>query len=911
MDATLTPQGAENPFLLAAEMLDPPGGGVAQYYDDPVGFAENCIRWDEDGGFGLTDYQKRNMQLLIDEGRLCVRGPHGLGKDLCVDTPIPTPMGWKRMGDLIEGDVIYDEQGRHCRVLYAEEPTVRQAHHVVFSDGASIVAGAGHLWNAIDIHARPRGPRPARKQLCRGDWRDNWGATKTVETRHMADTLRTPGGQLRWRVPTARPLEAPEADLPIDPYIFGYWLGDGNSDSARLTVGDEDKAHVEHELVAAGYEKGAERCDPRTGAWGVGFRIPGLARPYKEGLRGRLRALGVLGDKHIPTVYLRASIEQRRALVQGLWDSDGYRQAGGADEITLTNHLLAEGVAELLRSLGLSVRVRESASTYQGREIGRRWRIGVRFDFRPYRLRRYEWEPRGEQASRHTQRTIVSMAPVGERLTRCIAVDSPSRLFLAGRDFVPTHNTATNAITVLWFALTRDARGVDWKVITTASAWRQLEEYLWPEIAKWAMRLKWGTIGRAPFAASEMMRLSLRLTHGKAVAVACEDPAKIEGAHADSLLYIWDEAKSVPGATFDASEGAFSGAGAETTQEAYGLASSTPGEPVGRFYDIQARKDGYEDWCTVHVTKEEVIAAGRMGKEWAAKRLRQWGEDSAVYQNRVEGNFATGESDGVIPLAWVELAMERWRALERNGELPEKHTLTCVGADIAEEGGDDTIIALRYGEVIGEIRKVRRGDVMEATGHVKAALSGVEGNPPAIVDAIGIGAGVVPRLREQGYSAVPFKSSNKTKLRDVSRELEFLNCRSAMYWRLRDLLDPANGHKVALPPDDQLISDLTAPKWWIASTGKIQIENKVDLRHRLGRSPDVGEGVLLAFWYGAGVTASAPRSIHKPGGNAARAVLGQRAAAPAPLEAGDSHGLPQGVTRMRRPRAAGIWRRAR
>lgn len=471
--------------------------------------------------------------------------------------------------------------------------------------------------------------------------------------------------------------------------------------------------------------------------------------------------------------------------------------------------------------------------------------------------------------------------------------------------------TTTNAITVLWFALTRDARGKDWKAITTASAWRQLEEYLWPEIAKWSMRLRWGTIGRTPFNPSELMRLSLRLNHGKALAVACEDPAKIEGAHADSLLYIWDEAKTVPGATFDASEGAFSGAGAETTQEAYGLASSTPGEPVGRFYDIQARKDGYEDWTTVHVTKEEVIAAGRMGVEWASKRKRQWGEDSAVYQNRVEGNFATGESDGVIPLAWVELAMERWRALERADGLPDKHNLLCVGADIAEEGGDDTILSLRYGEVIGEIRRVRRGDVMEATGHVKAALMGAEGNPPAIVDAIGLGAGVVPRLREQGHSAVPFKSSNKTKLRDASRELEFLNCRSAAHWRLRDLLDPANGHEVALPPDDQLISDLTAPKWWIASTGKIQIEAKIDLRNRLGRSPDVGESVLLAFWYGAGVTASAPRPIHKPGGNAVQAVLGQRASASTTLEAGDSSGLPQGVTRMQKPRAAGIWRRAR
>jgi hypothetical protein len=421
--------------------------------------------------------------------------------------------------------------------------------------------------------------------------------------------------------------------------------------------------------------------------------------------------------------------------------------------------------------------------------------------------------------------------------------------------------TMENAVLLLWFALTRDARGVDWKVITTASAWRQLEEYLWPEIGKWSMRIRWGVVGREPFTASELMRLSLRLTHGKAIAVACEDPAKIEGAHADSLLYIYDEAKTIPPDTFDASEGAFSGAGADTDVEAYALASSTPGPPAGRFYDIHARKDGLEDWEAVHVTKEEVVAAGRMSSEWARNRLRLWGADSAVYINRVEGNFASGESDGVIQLSWVEKAIERWEELEAKGELPERKTLSCIGADIAEAGGDETVLALRYDEVIAELRRLPRGDVMEATGHIVAALSPAEGHPPAIVDAIGLGAGIVPRLREQGYSALAFKSSHKTKLKDASRELEFLNCRAAAYWRLRDLLDPANDHALALPSDDRLIGDLTAPKWWIASTGKIQIEGKKELRERLGRSPDVGDAIVLAFWLGAGIVPSAPRRL--------------------------------------------------
>lgn len=414
--------------------------------------------------------------------------------------------------------------------------------------------------------------------------------------------------------------------------------------------------------------------------------------------------------------------------------------------------------------------------------------------------------------------------------------------------------TAKNAMMVLWFSLTRDARGIDWKIITTASAWRQLEKFLWPEVRKWAMRLRWGVIGRQPFSQTELMKLGLRLAHGEAIAVACEDPATIEGAHADSLLYIYDEAKTIPAETFDASEGAFSGAGEDTAQEAFAVASSTPGLPSGRFYDIQERKPGTEDWRAVHVTKEELVEAGRMSRKWAEARRLQWGEDSAVYINRVEGNFATGEADGVIPLAWVEAAIERWRA----GKKAKKAELTCTGMDVAEEGGDVSTIAMRYGERIEEIRRCPRGDVMASTGHLKAALAGTEGNPINVIDAIGIGAGVVARAREQGLAVKPFKAGMKTKMKDRSRELEFRDVKAAAWWRLRDLLDPATDHAIELPPDDQMIGDLTAPHWRMGSSGKVEIETKKELRDRIGRSTDVGDAVVQAFWHGALGTVHAP-----------------------------------------------------
>jgi len=397
--------------------------------------------------------------------------------------------------------------------------------------------------------------------------------------------------------------------------------------------------------------------------------------------------------------------------------------------------------------------------------------------------------------------------------------------------------TAVAAILVHWFALTRD--GDDWKVLTTASAWRQLTAYLWPEIAKWGRRLRWELIGREPYrAGEELLARSLKLASGQASALASDRPEALEGAHADQLLYILDEAKSIAPATFDAIEGAFA------SGECYALAISTPGEPAGRFYEIQARRPGSEDWHVTHVSLERAIAAGRVSAEWADQRAKQWGEGSAVYANRVLGEFAASAQDGVIPLAWVEAANERWLGWQESGE--KAPPFTCVGVDVARSGSDKTICALRHERFITELREGSRADTMAVTGQVAGILRA--GGGYAAVDVIGIGAGVVDRLREQGFEVLAFNAAAATPLLDSSRELGFANCRSAAWWTLRELLDPANGWQIALPPDDLLTGGLTSPRWRETSSGRIQVESKEQIRQRLGRSTDHGDAVIQAFW---------------------------------------------------------------
>lgn len=397
------------------------------------------------------------------------------------------------------------------------------------------------------------------------------------------------------------------------------------------------------------------------------------------------------------------------------------------------------------------------------------------------------------------------------------------------------------AITLLWFALTSDAAGVDWKVVTTAGAWRQLINYLWPEVHKWAGRVKWDKVRDTPFSRSELLNLNMRLSHGQAFAAACTNPALIEGAHADRLLFIYDESKAIPAVTFDACEGAFSGTG-----EAFALAMSTPGDPSGRFYDIHKHRAGYEDWSTRHVTLDEAIAAGRISRDWAEQRRRQWGENSAVYANRVLGNFHAGDEDTVIPLRWVEEANERWLQWNEAGrpDLPGPHT---DGVDVARSGEDATVIAIRRGPVVVELRRSSKEDTMQTTGRVKGHLD-TDPLATAMVDVIGIGAGVLDRLREMGCRAVAFNASAGTRNKDATGELGFINTRSAAWWLVRELLDPSRDPGLALPVDDLLLGDLTAPKWKILSGGKIQVESKDDIRKRIGRSTDAGDAVVQSVW---------------------------------------------------------------
>ncbi len=406
--------------------------------------------------------------------------------------------------------------------------------------------------------------------------------------------------------------------------------------------------------------------------------------------------------------------------------------------------------------------------------------------------------------------------------------------------------TALMACVALWAVTMLDD---DTKVVITASAWRQLTKFLFPEIRKWAASAKWGQVGITMRWGKELLDLSIKLPGREAFAAASDNPALLEGAHGKHLVYLFDESKSIPDATWDAAEGAFS------TGDCYALAVSTPGEPSGRFYDIHARRPGFDDWWTRHVRLEEAIAAGRINPDWVEQRRVQWGENSAVFQNRVLGNFATSGEDSVIPLAWIEQANQRWAEAEGRGQ----GALT-LGVDPARYGEDRTAIASLRGNVIERVQSFAQADTMQTAGYTIMALGG-ERTARIGIDVIGIGAGVFDRLKEQGFSVVAVNAGAGTDAKDASGTLQFLNVRAAMWWALRERLDPAGRDLLALPPDDRLTGDLAAPRWTVTSSGKIKIESKDEVRARIGRSTDFADAVGAALWAAAAKSRTITASV--------------------------------------------------
>lgn len=237
-------------------------------------------------------------------------------------------------------------------------------------------------------------------------------------------------------VPLAGALQLAAVGLPIDPYVLGYWLGDGTSCGGSFACHEDDQIELCEQLESAGYGIGRNNNSQAVSALG---------------LVSHLRSAGVLNNKHVPAVYFRGSVEQRESLLAGLLDSDGTCDKDtGMVEFCNTKRRLADAVLELARSLGQKPTLNEGRATFYGKDCGPKYRVTWRPTSNPFALQRKAalYRSPAAQGLRSQHRMIVSVERIESKPMQCIQVDSKNSMYLAGDGMIPTHNTKAGSETV-------------------------------------------------------------------------------------------------------------------------------------------------------------------------------------------------------------------------------------------------------------------------------------------------------------------------------------------------------------------------------------------------------------------------------------------------------------------------------
>lgn len=383
--------------------------------------------------FGSELHPGQLKAAMLDKPFSIVSPGNSWGKMLRDDEPVPTPDGWTTHGELKPGDKVFDWSGDPVTVTEVFPQPEQQFYRFTFNDGTEIESGEEHLWVV-----RPPAERWGSKQ-----WR-------TLTTKEIAQKWGNPKNpKQRVEFPVCDPVEIPPREFVLEPYHLGLILGDGcvrKDGSVSFTCHNDDREIVPSWATQYGDQ---------------GYGLPGLAQTMRElGLAGKRS-----WEKKIPQLYMRNFHWVRLELLRGLMDTDGSISKGnGQVEYCTTSPHLAEQVAELVYSMGGSVRTSEryTSYVYQGeKRLGRKsFRLKIRIARNPFKLRRKAdlWEEFNDATNRTFNRLLVSAEPTEMRTGQCIKVDSPTSTYIAGRGWHVTHNTfwlATELIRRAWYKTNR------------------------------------------------------------------------------------------------------------------------------------------------------------------------------------------------------------------------------------------------------------------------------------------------------------------------------------------------------------------------------------------------------------------------------------------------------------------------
>lgn len=384
----LTPQQEYASRILSRRRLLPFVQRTNDRYDAGWVHADICMRLEKFSDDVAKGLSPRLMLLL----------PPRHGKACAVGTLVPTPSGFRAIETLRTGDYVFGRDGRPTRVVAVSETwRDRELFEVTSDDGASVIVDGEHEWTV---------------RLCR---KRSVHKTKTTRQLFERASVRAPA------LMTYAAVEYPEATLPVPPYALGVWLGDG-SRHATITQGDQDYA-----LIRAAIEtEGVETTDRATaGTFGM------------LGVQTALKQLGVIPEKHIPEIYRTASVSQRRALLQGLIDTDGHVAPDGQIEFCSTSEVLAYNTLMLVRSLGVKASMILGDATLNGEFVSAKYRV-MFYMAGAARLPRKAARCRDGVRSPHR---FITVKPAGRGDTVCIQVEAADHQYLVGNGYLLTHNS--------------------------------------------------------------------------------------------------------------------------------------------------------------------------------------------------------------------------------------------------------------------------------------------------------------------------------------------------------------------------------------------------------------------------------------------------------------------------------------
>jgi hypothetical protein len=350
-------------------------------------------------------------------------------KDLACDTKVITNnRGIINHGDLVPGDEVFTWDGNVSRVVATKHFNDSKCYKITFCNNIEIIAGSGHLWN-VQVPSKKRVPGTFKKGVSCG--KRITRETKLLETCELYNYIK--GTEYRVGINVTSPIDNQDSDLPIDPYVLGVWLGDGFSKCATICGIDKQ---IFDEIERRGYSFLPDRKKDIS-------RHPDYRAATIVGLAKQLVKLGLIGNKHIPTQYLTASLEQRLDLLRGLMDTDGNIASNKNSTATFSQKSLTitKQFRILANSLGYKARITPARSTNS-------WHVTFQINhndkFYPCLLDR-KLSLIKKNVIRHRSSKswyINSIEECDTVPTNCIQIEDKCGMYLVGEELIPTHNSS-------------------------------------------------------------------------------------------------------------------------------------------------------------------------------------------------------------------------------------------------------------------------------------------------------------------------------------------------------------------------------------------------------------------------------------------------------------------------------------